>query len=188
MLMKYFEVKSELGCVIEMNLQKPYIIKKVEKENSSKVIEFMVRMRKELFPMLSQNELPADILHFEQHYIQRENSGVYAAFFQDGEVFGTIGICPYDGRFDQLQKYYNQTRTAEIVKCYIDADYRRLGIGTKLFNEATRFSRDSGYQKLYLHTHPFLPGGIPFWKSKGFEERLAEDDPFWNTLHMDMEI
>lgn len=181
-------MNSELGCEIVMNLQKPYSIKKVEKEDSAKVIEFMVRMRKELFPMLSQSELPADILHFEQHYVQRENAGVYAAFFQNGEVLGTIGICPYDDRFAELQKYYEQTKTAEIVKCYIDADYRRLGIGSKLFNEALKFSSDSGYQKLYLHSHPFLPGGISFWRAKGFEDRLAEEDPIWNTLHMDMNL
>ena len=180
--------KSGLGSEIEMNPQKPYSIKKVGKEDSEKVKEFMIKMRKELFPMLSQTELPMDLLHFEQHYIQHENAGAYAAFFQDGEVVGTIGITPYDGRFEQLQKYYNQTPTAEIVKCYIDKDYRRLGIGTKLFDEALRFSCDSGYQTLYLHTHPFLPGGIPFWKSKGFEDRLVEDDPIWNTLHMDREI
>ena len=181
-------MKSERGCVIELNLQKPYSIKKVEQEDSDKVREFIVRMRKDLFPMLSQNELPDDILHFEQHYIQRENAGVYAAFFQDGEVLGTIGICPYDGRFEQLEKYYNQTQTAEVVKCYIDADYRRLGIGSQLFKEALKFSSDSGYQKLYLHSHPFLPGGISFWRAKGFEDRLAEDDPIWNTLHMDMNL
>ncbi|MCM3651792.1 GNAT family N-acetyltransferase [Metabacillus litoralis] len=96
----------------------------------------MMRIRKEIFPMLSQDQLP----------------------------------------------------TAEIVKCYIDSNYRRLGIGTILFNQALRFCNDVGYEKIYLHTHLFLPGAIPFWKAKGFEERLAEDNPVWNTVHMDRKM
>lgn len=171
-----------------MNIQQPYTIKKVQKADINQIVDFMTRLRKEVFPMLSQKPLPDDLIHFEQHYIQQDNSVVYAAFLADGTVVGTIGICPYDGRFDQLQLYYKQIRTAEIVKCYIDSKYRRLGIGTLLFNKALSFCGEVGYQKLYLHSHPFLPGGIPFWKAKGFEERLAEVDPVWNTVHMDREI
>ncbi len=174
--------------MIEMKIQQPYTIKKVQESDISQIIEFMMRIRKEIFPMLSEDQIPPDLIHFDQHYIQRENSAVYAAFFEDGTVLGTIGICPYDGRFGQLQQFYKQIPTAEIVKCYIDSKYRRLGIGTLLFNKALCFCGYMGYQKLYLHTHPFLPGAIPFWKAKGFEERLAEDDPVWNTVHMDRKI
>ena len=171
-----------------MNIQKLYTIKRIQEKDINQVIKFMMRIRKEVFPMLSQDHLPFDLLHFNQYYLQKENAAVYAAFFDDSTLLGTIGICPYDGRFEQLQKYYNQIPTAEIVKCYIDPNYRRLGIGTKLFNEAIRFCCDVGFQKLYLHTHPFLPGAIPFWKARGFEERVAEDDPIWKTLHMDMKL
>ena len=163
-------------------------VRKVNRENCAEVREFIVRIRKELFPMLAQNEIPTDLLHFEEHYFQNEDTGVYAAYSQEDEVIGTIAIQRYDGRFDRLLGYNSQTETAEVVKCYIDENYRRLGIGTILFDEAKKFSIDAGYQKLYLHSHPFLPGGIPFWIAKGFQERLAEDDPIWNTLHMDMEI
>ncbi len=174
--------------MVEMNRHQSYTIKKVQVDNSHQVVAFMMKIRKEIFPMLSQDPLPTDLLHFEQHYIHRENAVVYAAFSPDEKVLGTIGIQIYDGRFSQLKKFYHQINTAEIVKCYIDSNYRRLGIGTALFNKALGFCCDVGYQKLYLHTHPFLPGAIPFWKAKGFEDRLAEEDLIWNTLHMDMKL
>ncbi|MBO0997517.1 GNAT family N-acetyltransferase [Bacillus sp. SD075] len=148
----------------------------------------MMRIRKEIFPMLSQDKLPPDLLHFKKHYIQRGNSTVYAARIHDGTLIGTIGIYPYDGRFDQLIDVYNHTHTAEIVKCYIDSKYRRLGIGTTLFKKALKFSMDAGYQNLYLHTHPFLPGAISFWENQGFEIRLAEEDAIWKTVHMDRNL
>lgn len=171
-----------------MKIKQPYTIKKVQEDDMNQIVEFMMRIRKEVFPMLSPDQIPPDLIYFDQHYIKRENSAVYAAFLEDGTVLGTIGICLYDGRFNELQHLYQQISTAEIVKCYIDSKYRRLGIGTLLFHKALRFCDDVGYQKLYLHTHPFLPGAIPFWRAKGFEVRLAEDDPVWNTVHMDREI
>ena len=171
-----------------MKIDQPYTIEKVGHEDISQVIEFMMNIRSEVFPMLSQEQLPTDLLHFKQHYIERENAAVFAARMHDGTVIGTLGIIPYDGRFDQLKDLYNNIPTAEIVKCYIDSTYRRLGIGTKLFREAVEFSEDAGYQKLYLHTHPFLPGAISFWENQGFKVRLAEDDPIWKTVHMDMKL
>lgn len=171
-----------------MKIQQEYTIKKVQKDNCHQVIEFIMRIRGEIFPMLSQSELPADLLDFEQHYIHEENAVLYAAFSQDEEVLGTIGVCPYDGRFIHLKNYYHQFKTAEIVKCYIDSDNRRSGIGSMLFNKALKFCNDVGYQKLYLHTHPFLPGAISFWEANGFEVKLVEEDSVWNTIHMDRSI
>lgn len=171
-----------------MNIRQPYIIRKVQANERNQIIEFMMRIRKEIFPMLSQDKLPPDLLYFNKFYMDQDNAAIFAAFFEDGTVIGTFGITPYDGRFSQLDEFYHHSKTAEIVKCYVDPKYRRFGLGSILFQEALQFCKESGYEKLYLHTHPFLPGAIPFWKSKGFEERLAEDDPIWNTLHMDLQV
>ncbi|MFC3886277.1 GNAT family N-acetyltransferase [Bacillus songklensis] len=172
----------------DMKIIQSYTIKEVQKCEYDQIIEFVMKIRKEIFPMLCQEQLPSDLLHFEQYYVQPENSAFFAAFSEDGTVLGTIGVCPYDGRFDQLQGCYDLPKTAEIVRCYMDPNYRRLGIGTALFKKVTSFSREAGYQTLYLHTHPFLPGAIPFWKAQGFVDRLAEADPVWKTLHMDKKL
>jgi GNAT superfamily N-acetyltransferase len=172
----------------EMNIIQSYTIEKVQKYEYDQIIEFVMKIRKEIFPMLCQDQLPSDLLHFEQYYIQPKNSAFFAAFSKDGTVLGTIGVSPYDGRFSQLQGCYNLTKTAELVKCYMNPNYRRLGIGTELSKKATSFSREAGYRTLYLHTHPFLPGAIPFWKAQGFVERLAEAGSVWKTLHMDKRL
>ncbi|MCM3160588.1 GNAT family N-acetyltransferase [Metabacillus litoralis] len=160
-----------------------YKMNKLLEGNYSSVIDFVMKMRKELFPMIDHEMLPQDLLHFENCYIQPDHAAFFTVVTED-RIIGSIGVIPYDGRFHQLSETYPLTKAAEIVKCYIDPDYRRYGIGTELSTIATSFSRDAGYQSLYLHTHPFLPGAIPFWKSQGYKEILAEDDPVWQTLHM----
>jgi len=167
-----------------MNKNPIYKINKLQEGDYSLVIDFVMKMRKELFPMLDHEKLPQDLLHFENYYIQPNHAAFFTVVAEDGNIIGSIGVIPYDGRFHQLNETYPLTKAAEIVKCYIDPNYRRFGIGTELSKIATSFSCDAGYHSLYLHTHPFLPGAIPFWKSQGYKEILAEDDPVWQTLHM----
>ncbi|MDX8045827.1 GNAT family N-acetyltransferase [Gracilibacillus sp. S3-1-1] len=165
-----------------------YVIKQVDKDNAGPVVEFMKALRKEVFPMLDKQPLPADIVQFHDYYMNRNDAAVFAAISEEGKVLGTIGYLPYDNRFADLWHLYTETKTTELVRCYIDSQYRRQGVGTALYQTALASIHAAGYDKIYLHSHPFLPGGIPFWKSLGFEERLAESDPVWNTLHMDKKI
>ncbi|MFP3667982.1 hypothetical protein SB717_22830 [Priestia sp. SIMBA_032] len=46
-----------------------YQIKEVT-EKDAEVIQFVMNMRNELFPMLEKNQLPVDLLHFNEHYVQ----------------------------------------------------------------------------------------------------------------------
>lgn len=168
-----------------MAKKQSFTIEKVNDETRDQVGAFMIAIRKTLFPMLDNAALSANTIHDETAYIQQKHAAIFAAFTEDRHVIGTIGIQPYDGRFKQLKACYEHVHTAEIIKCYIAANYRRIGIGTSLFKQATCFCKAEGYETLYLHTHPFLPGGLPFWKARGFVERLTEVDPVWHTIHMD---
>lgn len=162
-----------------------YTVKSVQKADYKQVIDFVMKMRMELFPMLNNDHLPPDLLHFDEFYIKNEKANFFAVYNEDNQVIGSIGVSPYDHRFEDFQSIPN---AAEIVKCYIDPGYRRLGIGTLLLKEAADFSRNAGYQTLYLHTHPFLPGALPFWKSQGYKEFYVDEDPVWNTIHMSKEL
>jgi GNAT superfamily N-acetyltransferase len=181
-------MKSGKRVSEKVSIKPFYRIVKVQKSDSAKVVAFLKAMRKELFPNLVQDCLPLDIQHFNSYYMDQKDSGLYAAMTEDGIVLGTIGFLPYDDRFKQLSPLYNQTKTTEVVRCYIDPNYRRLGIGTALYTTVLNNIRTAGYQKVYLHTHLFLPGGASFWKSQGFVERLAENDPDWQTVHMDYHL
>src|SRR5690625_444446 len=165
-----------------------YTIKKVQKENAEQVIRFIQELLKELFPMMDHDHLPFDILHLNTHYIDRDDAALFVAMDEAGTVIGTMGYLPYDGRFDQLEHLYKHVQTTELVRCYIAENYRRMGIGSALYNTVLRSIHNAGYEKVYLHTHSFLPGGLSFWQAKGFVLRLIEEDSVWQTLHMDKEV
>ena len=114
-----------------MSIQTPvkYRVKQVGQKDAAQVVDFMTTIRKEVFPMLDHQQLPPDMLHFYAHYIDRRDAALFAALSEAGNVLGTIGYLPYDNRFDELQQFYAQTKTTELVRCYIDPAYRRLGIG-----------------------------------------------------------
>lgn len=165
-----------------------YSIEKIQGNKSDEVVEFLKDIRRELFPMMNHDRQPLDILHFNTYYVDQHDSSFFAAFDEQGTVLGVIGYLPYDNRFEQLHDLYGQIKTTELVRCYVSSNYRRLGIGTALYNTALTSIRHAGYRKIYLHTHSFLPGGVSFWRAQGFVERLAEKDPVWKTIHMDKDV
>ncbi|MEK1831069.1 GNAT family N-acetyltransferase [Priestia megaterium] len=57
-----------------------------------------------------------------------------------------------------IKKRYEHKTAAEIVKCYVDPAYRRLGIGQQLLKAVEQFAQSHFYDTLYLHTHPFYRG------------------------------
>lgn len=61
------ETKLEHRDDVRNDIERSYTIKKVQEDDSSQVIDFMMKVRKEIFPMLSQDQLPSDLLHFNQH-------------------------------------------------------------------------------------------------------------------------
>lgn len=156
----------------------------VEPNQIDAVSAFVRRERHRLFPMLRDKPVPHDLLHFHETYLASNKAAFFAAY-KEGNVVGTIGFVPYDGRFPELEPFIGQKTATEIVKCYVDPDCRREGIGTALFQTAAAQAAAAGYETLYLHTHPFLPGGIPFWQRLGFTGRCSSLDPVWRTLHMD---
>lgn len=172
-----------------MNAKQLYQIEEVGMEKRDEVVAFLQDMREQLSLKASNEELPEDLRDFYHHYIEVDDQTMFAIMNEKGKVIGTIGIVIYDNRFDELAEFYQSYKTAEVVKCYIAADYRRQGIGTLLLDYAKQFSKEVGYDMLYLHSHPFLPGAIPFWRDKGFEDRLFVVDPVWGEIqHMDMKL
>lgn len=55
-----------------------YQIKEV-KEKDAEVIQFVMNMRNELFPMMEKNQLPVDLLHFNEYYVQAKGAAFFAA-------------------------------------------------------------------------------------------------------------
>lgn len=165
-----------------------YTIKKVEEKECAKVVAFMMDVRREVFPMIDYHSIPEDLEHVQEHYIDRDDAALFAAITEAGDVIGTIAYVRYDDRFHQLHALYAQVYTTELVRCYVDPNVRRHGVGTRLYQAVLQSIQVAGYEKIYLHTHPFLPGGVHFWRAQGFVERLNEVDSYWKTIHMDTSL
>ncbi len=161
-------------------------IREVKKEEIRQVSDFLIRTMSDVYPFPLSEASMRDLTEMELLFLNREKASFFAAFSND-QVVGTIAVRPYDGRIVSLKDRYNLETTCEMIKCYVDKNLRKQGIGSFLFHEAERFSKEVGYKMLYLHTHKFLPGGLPFWQKKGFNITLDEQDEF-ETVHLEKEI
>ena len=144
------------------------------------VLSFALQARDELFPTLSATGMPHDLAQFEAVYLQ--GGGQFLIARADGQIVAAVGYRPYDGRFPKLD--YQGRKTVEVVRLYVRPAFRRLGLAGQLYRSLEALAREAGVKVVYLHTHPFLPGAIDFWRRQGFEVVDVEADPLWQTTHM----
>lgn len=149
------------------------------------VVAFVLEARAQIFPMLAGSPVPADLADFAGTYLPPADGRFLLA--RDGErIVGVIGYLPYDHRFPQLD--YRGRRVVEVVRLFIDPAYRRGGLAGRLYEALKDEAREQGVEVLYLHTHAFLPGAVPFWQRQGFAIVDVEDDPVWQTTHMELRV
>lgn len=137
------------------------------------------------------------------HFINDARSGMFpgrtlapdtASLLGDGACFleardgkrliAVIGYVPYNHRFPQFN--YHDARTVEVVRLYVQPQYRRHGVAAALFSALCEKVLEKRIESFYLHTHPFLDGAIKFWEKRGFQIEQVEEDPLWQTTHMQM--
>ena len=159
-------------------------IEAVQAADIPQVLSFALQARDELFPTLSATGVPQDLAQFEAIYL--EGGGRFLIARAEGEIVAAMGYRPYDGRFPQLN--YQGRKTVEVVRLYVLQACRRLGLAGQLYRALEALARVDGVQVMYLHTHPFLPGAIDFWRRQGFEVVDVEADPIWQTTHMHLPL
>ncbi|SDT11679.1 Acetyltransferase (GNAT) family protein [Pseudomonas asplenii] len=157
-------------------------IQTVTHESMDEVIDFVNDARRELFPMLANAPMPADLARFAETYLK--DAGRFLIARDQGRLVAAIGYLPYDHRFPQLD--YQGLRVVEVVRLFVLPEYRRHGLAAALFGALRDMAAQAGIQCLYLHTHPFLPGAITFWERQGFVIVDLEADPLWRTTHMQL--
>ena len=163
-----------------MNIFDMITIEQVTSADVPQTLEFVLNARAALFPKLSASGVPADLAHFEQTYLQGE--GCFLIARQHGRIVASIGYVPYDHRFAQLD--YRGLKVVEVVRLFVLPQCRRSGLAGALYDALKTRAVEAGVELMYLHTHPFLPGAIEFWRRQGFTITDVEDDPVWQTTHM----
>ena len=96
----------------------------------------------------------------DQDLVNLEASYPPGAFFVllDGtRVVGTVALRP------------DADRRCELCRMYLDARYRRRGLGRRLLAHALREARRRGCQELYLKTASVLTEALALYRQAGFE-------------------
>lgn len=77
--------------------------------------------------------------------------------------------------------------SSELGRCYIREDLRRMGVGSLLLDHMVDCCRAQGYERIYLHTHRHLPGGLDFWQKKNFAITVEELEG-QKSVHMERKV
>ena len=159
-------------------------IRRIDVEEVSIAQDFLFKMVKKLYNSDRNPLYHNDIINMKEVYIENNRNILIGAFDEDGQLIGTIAVKQFVNRFKALNGIYKEELTAELGRCYIDENLRRKGVGSFLFDKILEFCKESGYEKIYLHTHRHLPGGFDFWRKMGFVITIEEDDEE-KTVHME---
>lgn len=123
-----------------------------------------------------------DIFDLEDYYISSSKSNFFIAMDNEN-IVATAAVRPYDKDYEFFKGVYSSQDTASIWRLMVDKEYRRNGLAGVMVGLIEDFSRDAGYDRIYLHSHRYLEAAIPFWKSNGYEVTIEEDD-YDETTHM----
>lgn len=161
------------------------IISHAKPDDIPAIVRFTRAARTDMFPMLDtlshDEHADRELANFQRTYLNHPD-GAFLIAQINGVLVATIAYVPYDYRFPQLS--LGKGRIVEVVRLYVDPAFRRTGLASQLFAALVKTAWGRGIEKLYLHTHPFLPGAIRFWEKNGFSIIDVEDDPVWHTTHM----
>ncbi|MDK4200123.1 GNAT family N-acetyltransferase [Pseudomonas sp. HR1] len=147
---------------------------------------FLLASYRELFgSRVEATAVPQDLRCFADHY-GADRGCLLLARGAAGEPIGSIAYRPYDRRFPQLA--YPGERVVEVVRLFVVPRQRRQGLARRLFAALLAQARRDAVERLYLHTHPFLPGAEAFWLDQGFQVVARETALPWQTLHLDRRL
>ncbi len=96
--------------------------------------------------------------HLFELFQSAKNSHYFIALVND-EVVGGGGIYPTDAL---------PNGTCELVKMYLNKDYRGIGLGKQMLTTCIAWAKENGYSKVYLETMPELKNAVAVYEQLGF--------------------
>jgi len=99
-------------------------------------------------------------------------AGLWLAWI-DGQIAGCIAL-----------RAINNAETAEIKRMYVRPGWRGHGIAQKLLEQAERFARETGYQRIYLDTTDGMVTAAQLYRRNGYEPCERYNDNPQATIFM----
>ena len=109
--------------------------------------------------------------------ISNNESVIFVAIDDDGSAAG----------FTQLYPSFCSVQAVKILilyDLYVDAPYRKHGVGRQLMNRATDYARETGAERLDLLTHETNKPGQALYESLGY--RRANSDFYAYSLDVNL--
>ena len=111
-----------------------------------------------------------DIIDIEGSYLRPERHTLLVAESAEGRIVGTGAVraqgpqSPPNPRW--IADRFPSGRTAQLCRIYVRPEFRRAGIAREMVRGLSEFVAGAGgYDAVYLHTDPAVPGAEPFWRS-----------------------
>jgi putative acetyltransferase len=113
--------------------------------------------------------------HLYELFTAEPQSGYFIAL-QDGIIVGGAGYFPTEGL---------PNNTCELVKMYLNATVRGMGLGRKMIDYVLAAAKQKGYTQVYLETMPELNKAVKVYEQFGFSYL---DGPMGNSGHNSCDI
>lgn len=101
----------------------------------------------------------------------QETGSAYFIVEKSGKIMGGCGLYPTKGLPDGC---------AELVKLYLAAEMRGLGLGKELMLKTAEVAKTLGYHQLYLESMPELNSAVGLYESLGYQ---IIDKPLGDSGH-----
>jgi putative acetyltransferase len=108
----------------------------------------------------------------------QESGSIYWVAEDNGKIIGGCGIYPTQNL---------PGGCGEVVKLYLEASYRKKGIGRKLLEMSIESAKEMGYKQLYLESLPELGQAISLYEKQGFrfiDHKMGDEGHFGCTIWM----
>ncbi|KAK2001942.1 acetyltransferase [Colletotrichum falcatum] len=166
-----------------------FSIRPVTVDDINDIAELTQKARVEMFPHMGPEwraeRAEHDAATFRQTFVDEGAQGSFLVARSGGKLVATVGYQGYDHRHRLGLERAAEGVVVEVVRLYVDPDWRRGGLASKMVATLVEAAQEAGVRRLYLHTHPFLPGAIQFWTRQGFALlRVDAEDKVWQTTHM----
>lgn len=132
-------------------------VERYSDEYKEQVVELINHIMENEFGTHSKSGRP-DIRNIPEVYQKVESGDFWIALDENNQVVGTIALSDYGEGVGFLQRFA------------VKKEFRKKGVGTKLFSHLIDFAKLHQYKEIFLSTSDRRKDAIKFYEKNGWEE------------------